>query len=333
MENELLSQEEAATARACGIGVFAPFESAFAEKCRQMKLDLPEEDGEALMLEYDLSSPFMLGIVIVFGVLVVFMAWHLMPPEVSVLMAALLMYGCVSLLRSRLRLFIGVFPALREISAMCTNGGRIMATFFTQEDGKSARELGIGVFRPSDREFADKCAALSLPPEETSAPGALMLEYRSRLLVLFVMGMVFCGAMLFCLFQMVGDDAATWPILLAFVVLAAVGAVVGLLALLNRQRLVFVGDSLYIGDFSLFRWTVQAVEPEDAMAPYWVKQGNRGSVLRLHLEARIEGETFENDFSVLPVVTPLPILEWTFDILNRWQTSRKRKAASPEETA
>ena len=51
-----------------------------------------------------------------------------------------------------------------------------MATFFTQEDGKSARELGIGVFRPSDREFADKCAALSLPPEETSAPGALMLE-------------------------------------------------------------------------------------------------------------------------------------------------------------
>ena len=23
-----------------------------------------------------------------------------------------------------------------------------MATFFTQEDGKSARELGIGVFRP-----------------------------------------------------------------------------------------------------------------------------------------------------------------------------------------
>ena len=208
-----------------------------------------------------------------------------------------------------------------------------MATFFTQEDGKSARELGIGVFRPSDREFADKCAALSLPPEETSAPGALMLEYRSRLLVLFVMGMFFCGAMLFCLFQIVGDAAATWPSLLAFVVLAAVGAVVGLLALLNRQRLVFVGDSLYIGDFSLFRWTVQAVEPEDAMAPYWVKQGNRGSVLRLHLEACIEGETFENDFSVLPVVTPLPILEWTFDILNRWQTSRKRKAASPEETA
>ena len=120
--------------------------------------------------------------------------------------------------------------------------------------------------------------------------------------------------MLFCLFQMVGDAAATWPILLAFVVLAAVGAVVGLLALLNRQRLVFVGDSLYIGDFSLFRWTVQAVEPEDAMAPYWVKQGNRGSVLRLHLEACIEGETFENDFSVLPVVTPLPNLEWTITI-------------------
>ena len=208
-----------------------------------------------------------------------------------------------------------------------------MAMFFTQEDGESARGLGIGVFRPSDREFAGKCAALWLLPEEASAPGALMLEYRSQLLALFVMGMAFCGAMLFCLFQMAGDDAATWPILLAFVAFAAVGAVVGLLALLNRQRLVFVGDSLYIGDFSLFRWTVQAVGPEDAIAPYWVKQGNRGSVLRLHLEAHMEGETFENDFSVLPVVTPLPILEWTFDILTRWQASRKRKATSPEGTA
>ena len=57
MENELLSQEEAATARACGIGVFAPSDPAFGEKCRQMKLDLPEEDGEALMLEYDLNRP------------------------------------------------------------------------------------------------------------------------------------------------------------------------------------------------------------------------------------------------------------------------------------
>ena len=30
-----------------------------------MKLDLPEGSGEAIMLEYDLGSPFMLGIVIV----------------------------------------------------------------------------------------------------------------------------------------------------------------------------------------------------------------------------------------------------------------------------
>ncbi len=128
MENELLSQEEAATARACGIGVFAPSDPAFGEKCRQMKLDLPEEDGEALMLEYDLNSPFMLGIVIVFGAVAVFIAWHLMPSEVSVLMAALLMYGCVRLLRSRQRIvftarglysgaYHGLWWEVREVNA------------------------------------------------------------------------------------------------------------------------------------------------------------------------------------------------------------------------
>lgn len=128
MERELLSQEEALAARACGIGVFAPSDPAFGEKCRQMKLDLSEGGGEAIMLEYDLGSPFMLGIVIVFGAVAIFMTWHLLPPEVPVLLAALFLFGCVSLLRSRQRsvftakaLYLGIYHGLwwevREVDA------------------------------------------------------------------------------------------------------------------------------------------------------------------------------------------------------------------------
>lgn len=128
MENELLSPEEAATARACGIGVFVPSDPAFGEKCRQMKLNLLEEGGETLMLEYDLGSQFMLGIVIVFGAVAVYMAWHLLSLEVALAFAALLMYGFVSLACSRQRivftakgLHIGVYHGLwweiREVDA------------------------------------------------------------------------------------------------------------------------------------------------------------------------------------------------------------------------
>lgn len=119
MEKVLLSEEEAAAARACGIGVFASSDPAFGEKCRQMKLDLPEGGGEAIMLEYDLASPFMLGIVIVFGAVAIFMTWHLLPPEVPVLLGALFLFGCVSLLRSRQRsvftakaLYVGFYHGL-----------------------------------------------------------------------------------------------------------------------------------------------------------------------------------------------------------------------------
>lgn len=105
MKESLLNWEDVALARECGVGVFLPSNPAFEEKCRWMGLALPEGGGpETLMLEYDLSSFFMLGIVIPLGGCGVYLCMKIVSEPVAVLLAAVLLYGCVSLVVSRQRL-------------------------------------------------------------------------------------------------------------------------------------------------------------------------------------------------------------------------------------